>query len=58
MSQRAICEISITGTENREWQGTVYFPDSGERRSFQSLVELIRTVEQNAPSAPSAESAE
>lgn len=50
MSQRAICEISITGMENREWQGTVYFPVSGERRTFQSLVELIRAVEQGGPS--------
>lgn len=35
--------------QNQEWQGTVYFPASGEQQAFGSLLELIRTVEQHVP---------
>ncbi len=45
MEQRPVCEITVTGTEDREWQGSVYFPDTGTRKSFRNLLELIRTVE-------------
>lgn len=47
MKETAVCEITLSGMENQEWQGSVYFPNSGERRSFQSLLELIRVVERN-----------
>lgn len=45
MKNQTVCEIIVTGTENREWQGAVYFPSSGERKAFQSLLELIKVVE-------------
>ena len=38
-------EITITGKKNREWQGSVYFPASGERQSFRSLLELFQVIE-------------
>lgn len=46
MDEKTLCEIKVTGTYNQEWQGSVYFPDSGESRTFQSLLEMIRVVEQ------------
>lgn len=49
MKQTPLFEIAVTAAEKQEWQGTVYFPDSGERRTFGSLLELIRTVEQHKP---------
>ena len=48
MAENIICRITITGMENQEWQGVVYFPDSEERRPFQSVLELIKAVERNA----------
>ena len=45
MNEQPVCEITVFGRENREWQGSVYFPVSGERKPFQSLMELIRVVE-------------
>ena len=45
MEERTLCEITLTGTENGEWQGTVYVPALDKRYAFQSLLELIRTVE-------------
>lgn len=45
MTDNNLCEIVLTGTENREWQGSVYFPATGEKCSFQSLLELVRTVD-------------
>lgn len=49
MKQTPLFEIAVTAAEKQEWQGTVYFHDSGERRTFGSLLELIRTVEQHKP---------
>lgn len=48
MEQKPVCEITVTGTEGREWQGSVYFLASGNRASFRSLLELIRAVEDEA----------
>lgn len=45
MQDRPVFEITITSVENREWQGSVYFPATGERRPFQGLLELVRIVE-------------
>ncbi|MCI6640230.1 MAG: hypothetical protein MSH10_05525 [Pygmaiobacter massiliensis] len=45
MQKQAVCEITVTGTAEQEWQGSVYFPSSGERRSFKTLLEMIKTVE-------------
>lgn len=49
MKQTPLFEIAVTAAQNQEWQGTVYFPASGEQRDFGSLLELIRTVEQHVP---------
>ena len=45
MKETPLFEITVTGIENREWQGTVCFPASGEQVPFQSLLELIRVAE-------------
>ena len=45
MKEKQVCEITVTGTKDQEWQGSVYFPASGERQHFRSLLDLIRTVE-------------
>lgn len=58
MKQTPLFEIAVTSAQRQEWQGTVYFPDSGERRSFASLLELIRTVEQQIPMQRQEQSAE
>lgn len=50
MGENPICEITITSRSNREWQGWIYFPASGQRREFQSLLELLREVENRLPS--------
>ena len=50
MQKKPICEITVTGREEREWQGSAYFPVSGERRSFSSLMELIHLMEQGGQS--------
>lgn len=50
MEERTLCEITLTGTENGEWQGTVYVPALDKRYAFQSLLELIRTVEHQVES--------
>lgn len=50
MKEQPVCEITVTGTENREWQGSVYFPASGKRLSFQSVLELVKAVEDAAKS--------
>ncbi len=49
MKQTSLFEIAVTSAQRQEWQGTVYFPESGERRAFGSLLELIRTVEEQVP---------
>ena len=58
MKQTPLFEIAVTSAQRQEWQGTVYFPDSGERRGFASLLELIRTVEQQMPMQRQEQSAE
>lgn len=50
MEKHALCEITLTSLNDREWQGSVYFPDCGQRLPFQNLMELIRTVEGKRPS--------
>lgn len=45
MKETPLFEITVTGVENREWQGTVRFPASGEQVPFHSLLELIRVAE-------------
>lgn len=47
MQKTSLCEITLTGTDHGEWQGTVYFPTENKQHSFQSLLELIRTVERH-----------
>ena len=49
MEEKAICEITLTSFRDREWQGSVYFPDCGLRLSFPNLMELVRTVEHRRP---------
>lgn len=50
MKKEPVCEITVTGVENREWQGSVYFPASEKRVAFQSVLELIKAVEDAAKS--------
>ena len=47
MCQEVMWEIAVTGTANHEWQGWVYFPASGKRWDFQSILELLRILEEN-----------
>lgn len=47
VQKTSLCEITLTGTDHGEWQGTVYFPTENKQHSFQSLLELIRTVERH-----------
>lgn len=44
MSETPLFEVSVWEMREGEWQGSVYFPASGQREDFQSLMELIRTV--------------
>lgn len=46
MDKRPLCEITLNGTENMEWQGSVYFCTMGKQRRFSSLLELVRIVEE------------
>lgn len=41
-------QLTITGTQNGEWQGTVRTP-AGCEATFRSLLELIGIVEQILP---------
>ena len=50
MKKEPVCEITVTGVENREWQGSVYFPASEKRVAFQSVLDLIKAVEDAAKS--------
>lgn len=45
MQQEQKWEITVTGTANREWQGWVCVPPSGQRQFFQSILELLRILE-------------
>ena len=47
MSQPPVFEIIVTSTANCEWQGTVFFPVSGERLPFKSLLQLVKVIEAN-----------
>ena len=49
MKNAPLFEISVTGMEHGEWQGTVTFPASGEQLPFRSLLELMRIVKQSMP---------
>lgn len=49
MKNAPLFEISVTGMEHGEWQGTVTFPVSGEQLPFRSLLELMRIVKQSMP---------
>ena len=44
MSEEPLFEVSVAEMREGEWQGSVYFPASGEREDFHSLMELIRAV--------------
>lgn len=44
MKEHTIFKITVNSMNHEEWQGWVDFPDSGERYSFQSLLELIKMV--------------
>lgn len=44
MKKAPLFEISVTGMEHGEWQGTVTFPASGEQLPFGSLLELMKVV--------------
>ena len=48
MSQPPVFEITVTSTANSEWQGPVFFPVSGERLPFESLLQLVKVIEANA----------
>lgn len=50
MDKRPLCEITLNGTENMEWQGSVYFCTMGKQRRFNSLLELVRIVEEEKTS--------
>lgn len=54
MADKPICEITITSRNNREWQGWVYFPATGQRQEFRSLLELLQTVERRLPAGQEA----
>ena len=47
MTNKPLCEITVTTTDHQEWQGSVYLPSSGKRQSFHSLLELIKAVDQH-----------
>ena len=49
MKNAPLFEISVTGMEHGEWQGTVTFPVSGEQLPFRSLLELMRIVKRSMP---------
>lgn len=51
MEKKALFEITVTGMKGREWQGLVSFPASGEKKSFQSLLELIKIIEDHRRTA-------
>ena len=48
MTCPSVFEITVTSTEHCEWQGFVFFPSSGMRFPFQSVLELICIIEEKA----------
>ncbi len=44
MSETPLFEITVTEVKDKEWQGWVRIPASGEKKRFQSLLELFRIV--------------
>lgn len=48
MKKTPLFEIAVTSVAYGEWQGTVTFPASGEKRPFQSILELMKAVERGA----------
>ena len=46
MNKKALFEISVTNMEHEEWQGKVNCLVSGEQCAFQSVLELIRFIEE------------
>lgn len=52
MKKAPLFEISVTGMEHGEWQGTVVFPASGEQLPFGSLLELMGIVKRSMPQPP------
>lgn len=49
MKQTALFEITVTGVDHGEWQGTVTLPDSGRQLPFRSILELMKAVEEMTP---------
>ena len=49
MKRTPLFEVSVTGNEYGEWQGTVTFSSRGESQAFRSLLELIQVVGRNLP---------
>ena len=39
--------ITVTSTARCEWQGWVYFPSLNKNVPFQSLLDLMRLIEEN-----------
>ena len=44
MSETPLFEITVTEVKNEEWHGWVHISASGEKKRFQSLLELFRIV--------------
>lgn len=49
MKQTALLEITVTGIEHGEWQGTVTQPESGRQLPFRSILELVKAAEEMMP---------
>ena len=41
MQQDSVYEIVVHNTQNRDWQGRIRFPATGEEQPFTSLLELL-----------------
>jgi hypothetical protein len=43
MKNEKTFEITVSGTDNCEWQGELRMPD-GEKLRFRSVIELVRAI--------------
>ena len=52
MQQDSVYEIVVHNTQNRDWQGRIRFPATGEEQPFTSRLELLMLIERHLPAGP------
>lgn len=52
VSETLMFEVTVTEVKDGEWRGWVLFPASGEKKCFQSILELFRIVADQGGGVP------